>query len=80
MTVHNLLEHMSRVESDNFIKIVDCNRNPIFSYEATPAKMLFHLPDFLSNKFVLGVYSPYVKELDGIKYIIREIMISINGE
>ena len=65
MTVHNLLEHMSSVESDNFIKIVDCNRNPIFPYEA---------------KFVLGVYSPYVKELDGIKYIIREIMISINGE
>lgn len=80
MTVYNLLEHMSRVESDNFIKIVDCNRNPIFPYETTPAKMLFHLPEFLSNKFVLGVYSPYVKELDGIKYIIREIMISINGE
>lgn len=80
MTVRNLLEHMSRVESDNFIKIVDCKRNSIFPYEATPAKMLFHLPDFLSNKFVLGVYSLYVKELDGIKYIIREIMISINGE
>lgn len=77
MTVRNLLEHMSKVESDNFIKIVDCNRNRIFPYDATPAKMLFHLPNFLSNKFVLGVYSPYVKELDGIKYIIREIMISL---
>lgn len=80
MTVHNLLEHMSKVESDNFIRIVDCKRNLVFPYEATPAKMLFHLPDFLSNKFVLGIYSPYVKKIDGIEYTIREIMISINGE
>ena len=77
MTVRNLLECMNKVESNNFIKIVDCKRNPVFPYEATPARMLFHLPDFLSNKFVLGVYSPYVKESDEIEHVIREIMISL---
>lgn len=80
MIVRECLKQMNKnnIERDMFIELVNCNKEKVFDYHATPAKMLFHLPTFLLNSWVIGIYAPYFKIIEnGEKIIIRRIMIQI---
>lgn len=80
MTVRECLKQMnnSNIERDMFIELVNCKKEKVFDYHATPAKMLFYLPTFLLNSWVIGIYAPYSEIMEnGEKFIIRRIMIQI---
>lgn len=80
MIVRECLKQMNKnnIERDMFIELVNCNKEKVFDYHATPAKMLFHLPTFLLNSRVIGIYAPYFEIMEnGEKIIIRRIMIQI---